>query len=231
MRPSPNPPPPLPAAWPYPGRAALPPLRVDRAVVVPGQPGAWELVSDGSVEWGAPFQPLGAAFGRGGVGRAGDVVIRPYRRGGWMRHVNGKTYGNPGRFRAELDLHRALWEAGFPKVRPLGFAWRPHRWGVEGLYLTAFAPGAPWPHAWSEEAWPAVAQAMKALADWGCWSPDLNATNVHVPAAGSPLVLDFDRARFEASADLRRRYAERLARSLEKLGAPESLRHHVAEFR
>ena len=219
--------PPFPEAWPYPARPALPALAVRQGLAIPGQGGGWTLEAEGDLTFGSEFTALGGSFGRGGVGRAGSVVIRPYRRGGWIRHVNERTYLDPSRFRRELQVHRALWEGGFPTVRPLGCAWRRCRWGVEGLYLTTFAPGASWPRSWDPSAWPRVAEAIRALVAWGCWSPDLNATNVHLAAAGEPLILDFDRATFVRGGDLAARYRARLLRSLEKLGAPEGIRERL----
>ena len=221
--------PPLPASWPFPKRDPRPSLILGHGLEIPGQGGGWTLLAEGSLEGALSFEPLHGAFGRGGVGRAGNLVIRPYRRGGLLRFVNDRTYASPRRFLSELHLHRALWEGGFPTVPPFGCAWRRRGWGVEGLYLSAFVPGRPWPRAWAAEAWPPVARAIAALADWGCWSPDLNATNVHLPEAGEPLLLDFDRAGFPGGDDLRVRYRARLLRSLVKLGAPGALRGRVAE--
>lgn len=212
--------PPLPEGWPYPGRAPLPALAVRAEVPLPGQGPGWSLEAEPDLLLTGGFEPLGGAFGRGGVGRSGEVVLRPYRRGGLIRHFNARTYADPERFRAELEIHRRLWEAGFPTVRPLGCAWRRHRWGVEGVYLTAFTPGTPWPRKWDESCWPEVVTAIGALADWGCWSPDLNATNIHLVPGRGALILDFDRAAFTTPQGLRGRYAARLRRSLGKLGAP-----------
>lgn len=162
------------------------------------------------------------AFGRGGVRRVGEAVLRPYRRGGWMAKVNGRFYASPARFRRELAIHRALWEAGFPTVEPLGLAWRRAGLAVEGVFLTRFSDARPWPADWSAPVVPELAKAIRALSGWGLWAPDLNATNVLWGEQGLVL-LDWDRAAF-TKGDLRPRYHARLARSLAKLGAPADLR-------
>lgn len=167
--------------------------------------------------------PLGGAFGRGGVARLGEVVIRPYRRGGLVRWVNERTYPSPRRFQAELAVHRALWDAGLPTVPPVGCAWRRKGWGCEGAFLTTWVEGQPWPRDWQGAPWEVVAGLMEALASWGCWIPDFNATNVHVGADGVVRMLDFDRGCWGEQGDLLDRYRGRMLRSLEKLGAPQEL--------
>ena len=212
----------LPDAWPYPGRPAQRPLACREGRDLPGLGPGWRVCAPaGDVDLG-PAEALPGAFGRGGILRAGDAVLRPYRRGGLVRFVNQRTYRTSIRFAAEYAIHRSLWEAGFPTVEPLGYAWRPHRWGVEGVFITRFAAGEPWPRRWdlSARLLPDLDRALGALCAWGLWSPDLNATNILLPPDGGLLLMDWDRARFAPSADLRSRYDERLRRSLRKLGAP-----------
>jgi hypothetical protein len=154
------------------------------------------------------------------------MVLRPYRRGGFLRHFNERTYRTHLRFAAEHAVHRGLWEAGFPTVEPLGYAWRPSGFGVEGVLITRLAEGEPWPRRWdlSAERMPYIRQAIHSLCEWGLWSPDLNATNVMLPTQSGALVLDWDRARFEPpGTNLWPRYRARLERSLRKLGAPAEI--------
>jgi hypothetical protein len=151
------------------------------------------------------------------------MVLRPYRRGGLLRHLNERTYRTHLRFAAEHAVHRGLWEAGLPTVEPLGYAWRPVRFGVEGVLITRLAEGEAWPRRWdlSTERAADLRQAITSLCQWGLWSPDLNATNVLFPSKGGVILLDWDRAHFEPSShDLWARYQARLERSLKKLGAP-----------
>jgi hypothetical protein len=191
---------------------------------IPGLGPGWSvLASEDLPHAGAP-EPIGGSFGRGGVVRLGDLVIRPYRRGGFLRHLNERTYPSPHRFQNELGVHRALWSAGLPTVPPVGCAWRRLGWGYEGAFLTTWVEGQPWPRQWGGTSWEVVAGFMAALAAWGCWIPDFNATNVHLGADGTARILDFDRGVFGAAGDLEARYRRRMARSLAKLGAPEALR-------
>jgi hypothetical protein len=215
--------PPLPASWPFEPGAPLRPLGCRLNQSLPGFGSGWRVCTPGGVVPTGEPQPLSGAFGRGGVLRVGEVVIRPYRRGGWLRHINDRTYHSHLRFAAEHAVHRGLWEAGFPTVEPMGYAWRPKHFGVEGLLFTRLAEGEPWPRRWdlSPDRADAIRQGMSSLCDWGLWSPDLNATNVMLPAEGGVLFLDWDRARFEAEGtNLWPRYRARMERSLQKLGAP-----------
>lgn len=195
-------------------------------VDLPGLGGGWTFLGRLPELPSGPAEPLGGAFGRGGVLRAAEVVLRPYRRGGLLRHLNRGTYPSPRRFQEEFALHLALWTAGFPTVEPLGCAWRSRGWGVEGVYLTRLADAVPWPRCWerSSEVLPQVQAMVRWLAKTGIWSPDLNATNILVTPAGRVLALDWDRARIAPGAPRLARYLERMARSLEKLGAPLEVR-------
>lgn len=219
--------PPLPPRWPYEPGTPLHPLGCRLNLDLPGLGGGWRVCTPGGIIPTGDPVPLSGVFGRGGILRAGDMVLRPYRRGGFLRHLNERTYRSHLRFAAEHAVHRGLWEAGFPTVEPLGYAWRPSSFGVEGVLITRMAEGDAWPRRWdlSAERTEAIRLAIGSLCDWGLWSPDLNATNVMLPPGGGALFLDWDRARFEpqteqGSTELRARYRARLERSLRKLGAP-----------
>jgi len=176
---------------------------------------------------------LGQAFGRGGVHRRGGVVLRPYRRGGAVRRVNERTYLNSERFQEEADIHRVLWENGFPTVEPLGFAYRPCSWGVEGIYFTRHIKALPWAGAFdrTSDLLPQLARLLDALSDWGLFAPDLNATNFIIAEEGSLLALDWDRASWsEPGKALREAYLRRLARSLRRLDAPMEIRSMIQQL-
>lgn len=215
-------PPPLPDRWPFRPRTPIPLPLARPGLVVPGQRGAWEVVAIEPLPEAAP-EGMGGAYGRGGVARLGDWVVRPYRRGGLVRHLNKSVYLGAERFVREFEVHAALWAAGFPTVEPLGFARRRHGLGWQGLYFTRHAEATPWPRNWEAGArrLAEIVALLQALCDWGVWAPDLNATNLLMDAGGAPLALDWDRARWEPGAsDLGRRYAHRLLRSLRRLRAP-----------
>jgi hypothetical protein len=220
--------PPLPPTWPYAPRGASAPLEHREGQRLPGLDGLWTLEAVAGLDLATEGADLAGAFGRGGVLRAGPVVLRPYRRGGLLRHVNGGLYTGPGRFRREFQVHRALWDAGLPTVEPLGWAHRRRLWGSEGVFLSRYAEGVPWPRAWERrEILGEVRRLLEALCAWGLLAPDLNATNILLAPQGGILALDWDQARWAPGPGLMARYRERLTRSLRKLGAPAAL---VAEL-
>jgi len=215
----------LPSSWPFPIRGTGSEFVLRPLLEVPGLPGAWNLLVPSDLELGSESSPLDGRFGRGGLRRAGEVVIRPYRRGGFVRHFDESLYLNPQRFMQELILHRALWAAGFPTVEPLGCGYRKRLWGVEGIYLTRLTDAVPWPSCWerSYEVVPRLKLLLEALCAWGLHAPDLNATNVMVTEDDQVLLLDWDRAAWVPAANLMTKYRARLLRSVRKLGAPEEM--------
>ena len=68
-----------------------------------------------------------------------------------------------------------------------------------------------------------MAGLIKALASWGLWPPDLNATNFLSEPNGQILVLDWDKARWLPKPCPVKKYWARLERSMKKLNAPKSL--------
>lgn len=223
----------LPENWPYAVRPALPFLEEQVNQSLPGLGAGWTLRSTRlPVPWVGEALGLAGAFGRGGVQKVGEIVLRPYRRGGMVRHLNAHRYVDFHRFEQECTVHRSLWEAGFPTVEPLGYAWRPcPLWGVEGVFLTRFAAGSGWPRDWSrsEQVITDLVPALRALSAWGLWSPDLNATNVQVMPEGATLLLDWDRAAWGSPGGLLSLYRARLLRSLAKLQAPHEVVKNLAE--
>lgn len=221
----PFPMPTLPADWPYPPRDTGDLPRQSLDVAIGGLGPGWTLQRRGQAPLEAAGSGLPQAFGRGGIQRIGEVVVRPYRRGGFVRHVNERIYPSPARFVQEFSVHWALWTAGFPTVEPLGYGYRRRGWGVEGVLLTRFEDAKAWPACWerSAEMLPQLGVMLRALAAWGLHAPDLNATNILLAADGRILALDWDRAAWKPGRDLLGRYRERLARSLRKLQAPEDV--------
>lgn len=215
--------PPLPSPWPFPMRAPGVPPVLRKGISVPSEGDGWTLLAAPDLDLEGEAAGLSGAFGRGGVRRLGEVVLRPYRRGGLVRHLNPRIYVSSRRFAQEFLVHRALWLAGFPTVEPLGYALRRRAWGVEGLFLTRHAECVPWPRCWET---PNVGEQLRpliaALCAWGLHSPDLNATNVMITPEGGVLLLDWDRATW-GGRELLARYRARLARSLTKLEAPSRI--------
>lgn len=216
---------PPPSDWPYSPRDWVGALTEQSQQTILGFGGDWTLRLANDVRLEGPGGPMSEAFGRGGVGRIGTTVLRPYRRGGLVRHVNRSTYLGTERFHAEYEVHAHLFALGFPTVEPLGYGFRRRGLGYQGLYFTRWAEATPWPLAWAKDPGvpPGLVLAVKALTSLGCWAPDLNATNVLVTLSGDALLLDWDRAALGVEGNLMAKYRARLLRSLQKLRAPSDV--------
>ncbi len=193
----------------------------------------WTRIGPPDLQLAQESTSLGEVFGRGGICRRGAVVLRPYRRGGAIAHVNERTYFNSGRFQQEADIHRLLWENGFPTVEPLGFAFRRYSFGVEGIYFTRYVKALPWAQAFArtDELLPQFKRLLDGLSRWGLHAPDLNATNFIIDDDGCLLALDWDRAGWaEPGKALRETYLRRLDRSLIRLNAPVEIRAMIKKL-
>lgn len=214
--------PPLPPSWPFGQRTRIRAWERREALDLGDLGAGWTVTLPQGLDLSGTAGPLEGAFGRGGIQRRGDLVLRPYRRGGLVRFFIQSTYMSPRRFEREWLIHCALWEAGFPTVEPLGFGFRRQGLAFEGIYLSAFTEGRAWPADWAAGVamMGELRTALDALGAWGLWAPDLNATNVLLAEDGLR-ILDWDRAAFLPAADLQPLYRRRLLRSLARLGAPD----------
>jgi len=219
--------PPLPESWPFEARNSRHEQSSVCDMELPGLAGSWRIFGNiGHCDFGETKR-LDGLFGRGGLIQTGDYILRPYHRGGLVRHFNQNTYLTANRFKTEYYVHTALWNAGFPTVEPVGYAYRRHSWGVEGIFITRMTDSLPWPKAWSngdsKDKVAQVVRLIKSLSAWGLWAPDLNATNFIVTHNDQILALDWDRAGWTTKRDLYKSYWTRLERSMCKLNAPTSL--------
>jgi 3-deoxy-D-manno-octulosonic acid kinase len=183
------------------------------------------LVQGGRVEHAAVGLPEG-----------GGAVVRRYRRGGLIRHVNRARYFVGHRAFEELRVTERAREAGVRVPEVLAAAERRLGVGYEALIATRWIEGAVGIDGWIpgrgvDEAGLALRRAgeqIRRMHDAGIAHPDLNLRNLLVGTtadADSPSVylIDFDRARLSArpvEANRRSRDLNRLARSARKLGVP-----------
>jgi 3-deoxy-D-manno-octulosonic acid kinase len=170
-----------------------------------------------SVRQAASRKPQAASViraGRGAVQRVelnpGEtLIIRPYRRGGVVRHVIHDLYWDrPFRPLAELSCTEEARQRGVPTVEVLGarVEWRLGPL-YRGLFVTREAAGFHNLWDWLQitpsgavrrATLSAVAQAIAAMHHAGIAHADLNPTNILVCTESDQpqaLLLDFDRAR------------------------------------
>ena len=224
--------PPLPLQWPYLPRVVPESPGCTAVIELPGLVGLWHLETSSSLNICKYGKKSELAFGRGGIIRHGSLVLRPYRRGGLVRYINTGTYMGTARFKHEFDVHKAIWKSGIPTVEPVGWAYKSKRIGNEGVFLTKFASGTPWPHTWNGSAdfLTKLITILKALCSWGLYAPDLNATNILISQNEEPIALDWDQTIWSPKPNLMATYQKRLIRSMKKLGAQTDLLTKVRQL-
>jgi 3-deoxy-D-manno-octulosonic-acid transferase len=158
---------------------------------------------------------------------AGDrVVVRHYRRGGWMaRWLKDWFWGrsvHAGRAMREFVLLRHLRALGLPVPEPvaarhqqhsvghrcdIAVRWIPHSQNlVERLQAGTVSTGE----------WSALGQAIRRLHNAQVFHSDLNAHNLLLDDQGQAWVVDFDKCRLRAGEAWKADNLARLHRSLSK---------------
>ncbi len=162
------------------------------------------------------------------------AVVRTFRRGGAMRHLNRGRYFLGNRAFEELRAAEAARRGGVRTPLPLAAAEHRKFPGYTAHLATLWIPGASEAAAWlasdppeHDEALREAGRQVGRMHGAGVAHPDLNLRNLLVREAGDAVpevyLLDFDRARLASggvSPARRRADLLRLARSARKLGTP-----------
>lgn len=163
------------------------------------------------------------------VGKLGQAVLRPYRRGGLVRHLVERRYLLGDRAFDELTLTERLRREELPVPEPLAAVQRRCSPGYRAALITRRIPGVrPLPSLLEdgsrdpEGLLAAAGRTVGRLHREGVWHADLNAFNcLAVPTGGTVHVVDFDRGRSfedEVPGFFARMNRKRLRESLEDLG-------------
>lgn len=186
----------------------------------------WRLPVAGALLDRAGCTPA-ALGGRGEVWRfplpEGHGIVRPYRRGGLMRHVLRNAFLLKNRPLHEFRVHLFLYRRGLAVPEPLGVAWR--RRGLlfsgalatrelSGRHLQDYLAAAP---RYPEDTLRRVGSLIREMHDAGVYHADLQVRNVFV-GVDRVYLMDFDRAtrRKRVSRLRRARNLLRLRRSFTK---------------
>lgn len=182
----------------------------------------------------------GAVGGRGTVyllpvGKLGQAVLRPYRRGGLVRHLVERRYFFGSRAFDELTLTERLRRMELPVAEPLAAVRREASPGYRAAIVTRRIPGAE-PLAnllregssrSPEELLAAAGRTLGRFHREGIWHADPNAHNLLADPTGGPVyAVDFDRGRRfedEVWGFFARSNRNRLQDSLEKLELESAL--------
>ena len=162
------------------------------------------------------------------------AVVRRYRRGGLVRHVNAARYFAGTRAFDELRATERARVGGVRTARVLAAIEHPRVFGYTAVLATLLVPGAVDAAAWLAESSEGrrgemlreAGRQLAAMHAAGVAHPDVNLRNLLVAEGNGRLevsVLDFDRARVhDGPVPPPRRAVElrRLARSARKLRAP-----------
>lgn len=170
------------------------------------------------------------AMGRGDArffSHAGlELVLRHYRRGGFVRHLVADRYpgvcAESSRSFREWRLLAELWRQGLPVPRPVAAAFRP-----AGLFYradlvtcridnvrplsTLLAGGLP------PVAWQTLGATLRRFHAARAFHADLNAHNILLDPQWRCWLIDFDRGAIRAGEGWKSANLQRLLRSLRKL--------------
>jgi 3-deoxy-D-manno-octulosonic acid kinase len=159
----------------------------------------------------------------------GTGLIRPYRRGGFIRHFLSSWYFADNRPKQELALLVRAQAAGLPVPEPLGAGWRWRGPWLSGALATKELPGDDLLHILQNEAQVPrnlllrVGRLFHRMHEAGLLHADLQVKNVLI-SGGMPYLLDLDRARWRqrVSPRQRARNLARFQRSLRKHGLEQA---------
>lgn len=161
---------------------------------------------------------------------AGALLVRPYRKGGLLRHLRGASFRGRMRPLDELVLLRRLAALSVPVPEAVGCVVRRSALGWQGHLVTQEVGGAldleAWLHGVALPGQPPrrtvlarAGRAVRALHEAGVEHADLHPKNLLLTPDGDVLLLDLDRARQDdhpLREDARLRNLTRLARAIEK---------------
>jgi 3-deoxy-D-manno-octulosonic acid kinase len=163
----------------------------------------------------------------------GAMVIKHYRRGGWMRQFVENKYLRWGKPRcgAEFDMLLQVRRLGVHAPEPIAYAslgrllyrcWLVTREIPVQSSLAELSRSDPQA---ALKMMPSVAVQIARLIAHGIWHVDLHPGNVLIDAHGKIHLIDFDRARENISERirLRRRYLKRWERAVSKHRLPPQL--------
>ncbi len=152
--------------------------------------------------------PASGRGGRGALARIetdhGPVMVRPYRKGGLLRHVRGTLFSGSWRPVSEFVMHRRLKAVGVPVLEAVGCVVLRRALGWRGFLLTREIDGAVDLESWlygvgRDDGDPRdilrhAGAAVRSLHDAGVVHPDLHPKNLLIAPDDTVLAIDLDKA-------------------------------------
>ena len=163
----------------------------------------------------------------------GAVIIKHYRRGGLLRHMNRRHYLNLGKSRAqrEFEMLETVAKFGINVPQPVAFALR-GRLVYQAWLITREIQKPQSLAGLSAQDEKATGRVMESVADQVAsliqhqiLHVDLHPGNVIVDPAGKVYLLDFDKGKIYHGSrqNLKNRYLSRWQRAVNKHGLPKFL--------
>ncbi len=182
------------------------------------QPAFWRMRGAVVAELGGRGQALAVTI------EAGQAVLRPYLRGGWMARLNRDRYLHLGYQRSrpfrEWHLLARLHAAGLPVPRPLLAGSERAGLIYRGALLTRrIADALPLDQLLSvltEADWKELAVTLQRFFGSGLVHPDLNPGNILRDEAGNWYLIDLDRATLRPGPVSPKPMIARLERALKR---------------
>ncbi len=156
------------------------------------------------------------------------MVLRHYRRGGWMAPLLGDRYVRLGlaqsRAWREWRLLAQLSQQGLPVPQPLAAHVQTTGIFYRANILTRLIPHARPLSEWlsvqsfDSEIWQTIGQTIRRFHLAGACHADLNAHNILIDEANQVFIIDFDKGDIRSAQDTwQKANLQRLQRSLQKL--------------
>lgn len=168
------------------------------------------------------------------IPEAGAVVVKFYKRGGWLARVNRERYLNIFKPRSEKEFEFLLLAARAGAVVPEPVAFVSRGMPFYKAWLVTKAVTAPVSFMRlcldkRDEAlalMPAISHQISLLIEKGIHHVDLHPGNILIGGNDTPYIIDFDKARFCVSsrAGLARKYQRRWTKAVDKYRLPSVYR-------
>ena len=183
-----------------------------------------------------PAQAQGVLAGRQGVTIVavediGPLAVKPFARGGMIRHLNRNRYIHWPHSRSEREFRwlETVRRIGIAAPEPVAFAIRGRVSGQCWLIMKALAEHCSLIQAaqygrLDDGLRIQVADQIRILMTHGIWHRDLHPGNVLVDRKNDPHIIDFDKACYTYNRRrLKKRYRQRWERAIVKHGLPAEL--------